>query len=101
MNNKFCPACGINLRDGVFFASRVVRNPDNSLQLDEDKNPIRVYDVPFTPTVQYSRICQYAKREGCINTCKKITPSETFEARSQGLTVDSWYETARELLKHD
>ncbi len=52
MNNKFCPACGINLRDGVFFASRVVRNPDNSVQVDADGNTVRVYDVPFTPTVQ-------------------------------------------------
>jgi hypothetical protein len=101
MSNQFCPACGINLRDGVFFASRVVRNSDNSIQVDEDSNTVRVYDVPFTPTVQRSRICQYSKQEGCINTCKQITPSETFEARSQGLSVDSWYETAKELLKHD
>jgi hypothetical protein len=51
MSNQFCPACGINLRDGVFFASRVVRNSDNSIQVDEDSNTVRVYDVPFTPTV--------------------------------------------------
>lgn len=101
MNNQFCPACGINLRDGVFFASRVVRNPDNTIQLDEDGNAIRVYDIPFSPTIQRSRICQYAKREGCINTCKQITASETFEARSLGVTTDSWYEIAKELLKHD
>jgi hypothetical protein len=98
---EFCPACGVNARNGIFYASRVVRNPDNSVQLDDECKAVRVFDVPFTPTIQNSRICQYAKVPGCINTCKAVDPTQTFEARSGGSNVDSWLEAARDLLKHD
>lgn len=98
---KFCPACGVNVRDGIFYTSRVVRNPDNSIQLDDEGNPIRVFDVPFTPKTQNSRICKYAKVSGCINTCKDIDPTQTFESRALGCSAEAWYIAAKDLLKHD
>lgn len=102
---QFCPACGVSYQNGVFYASSVVRNPDNTIQKDEDGNAVRIYNIPFNPSVQYTRICQYSKRPGCLNTCTKITPSETFEARSQALntntSVEKWLDVARDLLKHD
>ena len=102
---QMCPVCGVYYNNGVFYVSSVVRNPDNTIQKDEDGNAIRVYNVPFTPSVQNTRICQYAKKSGCLNQCKTIEPSETFEARSKIFngdpSIDHWLGVAKDILKHD
>jgi len=102
---QFCSVCGVSYHDGVFYASSVVRNPDKTIQKDEDGNAVRIYNIPFNPSVQYTRICQYSKQPGCLNTCKKITPSETFEERCKAInadpSVERWLDVAKDLLKHD
>ena len=103
---NFCPACGANLRDGVFFTSSVVRNPDNTVQKDDAGNTVRVFDTPFKADAYKARVCQYAKVPGCINTTQGFDSSQTFENRVKqdlGLStdVDRWLEAARDLLKHD
>lgn len=103
---QFCPACGVNLRDGVFFASSVVRNPDNTVQKDDDGNTVRVYNIPHKADAYKARVCQYAKAPGCINSCTKIDPTQTFEYRVKkdlgaDVNSDHWLALAKEILKND
>lgn len=104
---KFCPACGVNLRDGVFFASSVVRNQDGTIQIDEEtETAIRVYNIPFKADVYKARVCQYAKVMGCINTTTEFDSTQTFENRTKkdlgvDASIDRWLEVAEDLLKHD
>jgi hypothetical protein len=103
---QFCPACGVNLRDGVFFASSVVRNPDNTVQKDDDGNTARIFNIPFKADAYKARVCQYAKVSGCINTCSEMDSTQTFEYRVKNdlkvdINDDRWLAMAREILNHE
>ncbi len=66
-DDRQCPVCGITKTGNTFLTSfdRLKHREIGSL----------------TPEATYTRICQYAKKEGCINTCKIIDENETFENR--------------------
>lgn len=57
---KICPACGVTITDSgevLFFAGK-----------------------PGTKERLYARVCQFSKREGCINTgeLKEITDNDRY-----------------------
>lgn len=80
---EICSICGVMKKEGVFYASSVVRNEDLSVQKDVDGNPVRVYNIPFKADVQYTRICKYrGEKQGCLNSCNTIVNTETFEYRA-------------------
>jgi len=93
-----CPVCGAQKRENIFYVSRVERNSDNTVKKDSQGNIVRVFDTPFMPDVQYTRICKYARTEGCLNKSTTLFPSETFESRSQGLwDVEKFIPMAQEV----
>lgn len=95
-----CPVCGAQKRNNIFYCSRVERNPDLTVMKDSQGETVRVYDIPYMPDVQYTRICKHAKFEGCINSSTTVVPSETFEERSQGLwNTDLYMDMAKEITK--
>lgn len=76
MKIQICPVCETRVLEGKFYVSRPVKNGETFE---------RIYDVEFTPDVQHTRICQYAKEQGCLNTCKVINERELFENRNFGI----------------
>jgi hypothetical protein len=88
-----CPVCGAiavynETQLQHVLVSRVVNDGDEYKSVKDSSRPL---------DIQYTRVCKYAKRPGCLNPCKTINSDHLFENLNKGVTTEQWLPTAREI----
>lgn len=80
-NTEICPVCGITKENGNFFFSHALTKP----------NP-----VATPPDEVYSKVCQFAKKSGCINVGASVDETLTYAS-----TLPEWEATTKFYLKQE
>lgn len=81
MNDEIiCPVCGIKKINGNFYFDFTLKT----------SNP-----QPSTPDSVYSRVCQYAKQDGCINSIANLDEKLTINN-----TLPEWESVTKHYIKN-